>query len=232
VRDESAVRVLATRAVERYGAVHVWVNSAGVIAYGRFEAVPSDVFRAQRSGVLVNLSSVWGRVTTPDVSAYSISKFAVRALGECLREELRDLPDVGVATILPQAVDTPIFDHAANYSGRPVRPIPPLVDPWLVAEGIVRCARSPRRDVTYRRAGRMLERLHDVAPGIYARLLGPAFEAGNYGAGDAPPTSGNVLEPLPGPRDVSGHWRRDRRRQLAGALLDTIGGLVRGVRGR
>jgi NAD(P)-dependent dehydrogenase (short-subunit alcohol dehydrogenase family) len=46
VRDEAAVRALAERAVERFGRLDVWVNSAGVIAYGRFEDVPSDVFRA------------------------------------------------------------------------------------------------------------------------------------------------------------------------------------------
>jgi NAD(P)-dependent dehydrogenase (short-subunit alcohol dehydrogenase family) len=91
VRDEAAVQALARAAVERFGALDVWVNCAGVIAYGRFEEVPGEVFRAvietnlfgqvhgaraalgrfraQGSGVLVNLGSVWGRVTTPDVSA-------------------------------------------------------------------------------------------------------------------------------------------------------------------
>jgi NAD(P)-dependent dehydrogenase (short-subunit alcohol dehydrogenase family) len=92
VRDEGQVADLARRAVDRFGRVDVWVNSAGVIAYGRFEDVPADVFRAvietnlfghvhaaraalpqfrgQRSGVLINMASVWGRVTSPDVSAY------------------------------------------------------------------------------------------------------------------------------------------------------------------
>jgi NAD(P)-dependent dehydrogenase (short-subunit alcohol dehydrogenase family) len=91
VRDEAAVTALADRAVERFGRIDVWVNSAGVIAYGRFEDVPGDVFRAvietnlmgqvhaaravlpqfrrQGSGVLVNMASVWGRFTSPDVSA-------------------------------------------------------------------------------------------------------------------------------------------------------------------
>ena len=50
------------------------------------------------------------------------SKFAVRAFSECLRQELRDSPGIEVATILPAAIDTPIFTQAANYSGRRVRP--------------------------------------------------------------------------------------------------------------
>jgi NAD(P)-dependent dehydrogenase (short-subunit alcohol dehydrogenase family) len=251
VRDEAGVQALARAAVERFGALDVWVNCAGVIAYGRFEEVPGEVFRAvietnlfgqvhgaraalerfraQRSGVLINLASVWGRVTTPDVSAYATSKFAVRAFSECLRHELRDIPDIDVATILPLAVDTPIFAHAANYSGRAVRPVPPMVDPHEVARGIVRCARSPLREVTYKRAGRALELLHSLAPGLYGRILPAAFEAGNYGRRPMAPTAGQVLAPERGERAVDGGWRRRGRRQLAGALIDALTGMARGI---
>jgi NADP-dependent 3-hydroxy acid dehydrogenase YdfG len=41
VRDEVAVTELAEAAVSRHGGIDVWVNNAGVIAYGRFEQVPS-----------------------------------------------------------------------------------------------------------------------------------------------------------------------------------------------
>jgi hypothetical protein len=133
-----------------------------------------------------------------------------------------------VATILPQAVDTPIFAHAANYAGHPARPIPPMIDPEEVARGIVACARSPKREVTYKRVGRALELLHSFAPRLYGRLLPGAFEAGNYGEGAAAPTPGNVLAPAPGERSVDGGWKRDRRRELARAFLATLKGAVRG----
>jgi NAD(P)-dependent dehydrogenase (short-subunit alcohol dehydrogenase family) len=254
VRDEQAVRSLGDAAIERFGRLDVWVNCAGVIAYGRFEAVPAEVFRAvvetnlfgqvhaarvalphfreQGSGALINLSSVWGRVTTPDVSAYVTSKFAVRAFSECLRHELRHLPDIDVATILPQAVDTPIFDRAANYAGRTVRPVPPMVDPRAVAHGIVLCARSPKREVTYKRMGRFLELMHSFAPGVYGRILPTTFEAGNYGRHGVPPNPGQVLTPTQGDRSIDGGWRRRRRGELARALLDALGGAVRGLSGR
>jgi NAD(P)-dependent dehydrogenase (short-subunit alcohol dehydrogenase family) len=253
VRDEEAVRRLAERAVGAFGRLDVWVNCAGVIAYGRFEEIPSDVFRAvietnlfgqvhgaraalphfraQGSGVLVNLSSVWGRVTTPDVTPYATSKFAVRAFSECLRHELRAEPRIGVATILPQAVDTPIFARAANFAGRVVRPVPPVIDPYEVAEGIVRCARSPKREVTYKRMGRVLEQLHTLAPSLYERILPPAFEAGNYGRAPQPPTTGAVLAPTADDHAVGGGWR-GRRRALWGAFADAARGGVRGLLGR
>jgi NAD(P)-dependent dehydrogenase (short-subunit alcohol dehydrogenase family) len=254
VRDESAVQTLAARAVERFGRLDVWVNGAGVMAYGRFGEIPSEVFRAiietnlfgqvhgaraalahfheQRTGVLINLCSVWGRVTAPDVSAYVTSKFAVRAFGECLRQELRDLPDVDVATMLPQAVDTPIFARAGNYSGRSVRPIPPIVDPEEVARGIVRCAKSPKREVTYSRMGRLLGLWHSLLPGAYHRFLPPAFEAGNYANGHVSPTAGVVLQPEPSTSSVTGRWKSQRRGELRRAFLATVVGSAQGLRRR
>ena len=241
VRDEAAVRALAERSISHFGRLDVWVNCAGVMTYGRFEDVPSEVFRGvfetnffgqvhgaraalprfreQRSGVLINMSSVWGRVTTPDVSAYVASKFAVRAFSESLRHELRDLPGIDVATMLPEAVDTPIFGNTGNYSGCEVRPIPPLVDPAEVAQGIVACARSPKREVTYGRAGKALELLHSLLPSLYERVLPATFEAGNYGSRPQPPSPGSVLAPTVDTYAIDGGWRR-RRRELAGALAD------------
>jgi short-subunit dehydrogenase len=254
VRDEGQVAELARRTVERFGRLDVWVNSAGVIAYGRFEDVPADVFRAvvetnlfghvhaaraalphfrrQRTGVLINMASVWGRVTAPDVSAYVTSKFAIRAFGECLRQELRDIPDIDVATMLPQAVDTPIFCRAANFAGRAARPIPPVVNPETVARGILQCAESPKREVTYSRAGRALEFVHAVAPALYGRFLPPAFEAGNYADRHLPPTAGAILEATDSPHASDGGWKRHRRRELARAFTATLSGLARRTRRR
>jgi NAD(P)-dependent dehydrogenase (short-subunit alcohol dehydrogenase family) len=45
VREEESLARLAAQAVERFGRIDVWVNSAGVIAYGPFEDLPADVFR-------------------------------------------------------------------------------------------------------------------------------------------------------------------------------------------
>jgi len=80
VGEEEAVEALAQRAEERFGRIDVWVNNAGVIAYGEFLEIPSEVFRRvietnlmgqvhgaraalrrfrkQDEGVLINMSSV------------------------------------------------------------------------------------------------------------------------------------------------------------------------------
>ena len=127
VTDEEAVRELARQSVEVFGRIDVWVNNAGVMVYGPFEDVPTDVFRRvietnlfgqihgaraalsrfreQGGGVLINMSSEWGRLTSPHISAYVTSNFAIRSFSECLRQELAGEEDTHVVTILPQSVE-------------------------------------------------------------------------------------------------------------------------------
>jgi NAD(P)-dependent dehydrogenase (short-subunit alcohol dehydrogenase family) len=251
VRDEDAVDSLADEAVAAFARIDVWVNCAGVIAYGRFEDLPSSVFRgvietnlfgqvngaraalrrfrAQDDGTLINVASVWARLTTPQVSPYVTSKFALRAFGECLRQELAGSRSIRVATILPEAVDTPIFGQAANFSGRFVRPIPPLLAPQDVASAIVRCARTPAREVTIGRLGRVLELLHCVAPGLHARTVARGFEAGSFGRDAATSTTGNVLEPTVESHPVGGGWRRAHRSDLLRAFAATAVTSLRGL---
>jgi NAD(P)-dependent dehydrogenase (short-subunit alcohol dehydrogenase family) len=250
VSDEEAVEAFAAATVERFGRLDVWVNNAGVIAYGRFEEIPSEVFRqivetnlmgqvhgaraalkrfrAQGAGVLINMSSVWGRVSTPQVTPYIVSKNAVRAFSECLSGELVDEDEIHVATMVPQAIDTPIFEHAGNYTGRQVRPIPPVLDVDEVAEGIELCAENPKREVNYGQAGRALEILYATAPGLYRRLAHRAFVRGSFGSIAAAPAPGNVLESR-GPHAAEGGWHARRQRTLRRAFLAAAGASLRGL---
>jgi NAD(P)-dependent dehydrogenase (short-subunit alcohol dehydrogenase family) len=253
VSDEEAVEAFAATAVERFGRIDVWVNNAGVIAYGEFLEIPSDVFRQvietnlmgqvhgaraalrrfkpQGSGVLINMSSVWGRVSSPQVAPYVVSKNAVRALSECLRGELPAGGDVHITTFAPQAVDTPIFDHAANYSGHRIRAIPPVLSADEVAAGIEACAEQPKEEeVTYGRSGRLLEVLYALAPGLFRRLAHPAFVRGTMSPLPADPASGNVLAGTE-PHLIEGGWRSRRRSALRRALVAAAAGSASGLFG-
>jgi short-subunit dehydrogenase len=253
VGDEDAVEALAAHTVERFGRIDVWVNNAGVIAYGEFLAIPSEVFRkvvetnlmgqvhgaraalrrfqAQGSGVLINMSSVWGRVSSPQVIPYVVSKNAVRSLSECLRGELPSGGDVHVTTIAPQAIDTPIFDHAANHSGHRIRAIPPVLGAAAVAAGIEACAENPKQEVNYGRSGRLLEAFYLLAPRLYRRLAHRAFVRGTLGEAGVAPTSGNVLQSA-GPHLIEGGWRRQRRGTLIRAFAAAAAGSLSGRRRR
>jgi NAD(P)-dependent dehydrogenase (short-subunit alcohol dehydrogenase family) len=250
VAEEEAVEAFAAAVEARFGRIDVWVNNAATMAYGSFDDIPSEVFRRivetnlmgqvhgaraalprfrrQGSGVLINMSSVWGRVPSPQVTPYVISKHAVRAFSECLQGELAGEPDIHVAAVVPEAVDTPIFEHAGNYTGRQVRPIPPVLDPEEVARGIEACAESPKREVSYGRAGRALEVLHAAAPTLYRRLAHPAFVHGTWGQLPADAAPGNVLRSRE-PHQVEGGWRRRRRGALRRALLEAAAGGLSGI---
>src|SRR5215213_4669700 len=164
MRDESAVQRLADAAAEKFGGIDVWINNAGVTLMGRFEDAPSDLWRevlevnlfgyangargaiphlrARGGGAIINVGSVNSRVGAPYASAYVASKFAVRGFAECLRDELRG-SGIDVSTVLPASIDTPLFQHAANFAGRPVKPLRPIIRPERVAAAIVRCAKRP-----------------------------------------------------------------------------------------
>lgn len=250
VSDEEAVEAFAAATEKRFGRLDVWVNNAGTIAYGPFEEIPSEVFRQiietnlmgqvhgaraalrrfrrQDSGVLINMSSVWGRVSSPQVAPYIVSKNAVRAFSECLAGELVDAEDIHVATMVPQAVDTPIFEHAGNYTGRQVRPIPPVLDVAKVAEGIELCAENPKREVNYGQSGRVLEILYAVAPPLYRRLAHPAFVRGTWGGIRAERSPGNVRHSR-GPHLAEGGWHARRRPALRRALLAAATGAASGL---
>jgi NAD(P)-dependent dehydrogenase (short-subunit alcohol dehydrogenase family) len=252
VGDEEAVEALAARTVERFGRIDVWVNNAGVIAYGEFLEIPSEVFRRvietnlmgqvhgtraalrrfkrQGSGVLIDISSVWGRVSSPQVSPYIVSKNAIRAFAECLRGELPSDGDIHVVTMAPQAIDTPIFDHAANFTGHRIRAIPPVLSVDEVAAGIEACAENPKQEVNYGRSGRLLEALYALAPRLYRRLAHRAFVRGTLGAPGVPRSDGNVLA-ASGPHAIEGGWRQRRRGTLRRAFAAAAAGSLAGLAG-
>jgi NAD(P)-dependent dehydrogenase (short-subunit alcohol dehydrogenase family) len=228
VTDEAAVERLARDAVARFGRLDVWANVAGVYAVGRFEDVPMDVFRrvldtnflgtvygaraalrqfrAQQRGVLVNVASVLGRAGTAYTAPYTASKFAVVGFSECLRQETRDLSDVHVCTVLPASIDTPLFQHAANYVARPLKALRPVYAPERVARTIVGLAESPERQVVVGNAGRAMLALHALAPAAYDRITPRQLERTSFGEGRVAPSPGNVLAPMAEGTSVHGGW--------------------------
>ncbi len=150
--------------------------------------------------MLVNVASVWGSVTSPYVSSYVVSRFGVRAFSECLQEALRldrRTHRIHVCTILPQSVDTPIFRHAGNYTGRTPRPVPPTLAPARVVRAILRSVEHPRRQRTVGLFGRFLEVGHALAPGLYARVVPTVMNVAAFRRSRAAPGPGNLYHPMP-----------------------------------
>ncbi|WP_262495926.1 SDR family NAD(P)-dependent oxidoreductase [Nonomuraea sp. SYSU D8015] len=184
--------------------------------------------RNQGSGMLVNVSSVAGVVAKPYTAAYCMSKFALRSLSTSLRQELRLEGDrkVKVCTVLPGSIDTPLFQQAANYSGRQVRALPPVYSPDRMAGVIVGVVRWPRREVVTGPRARNLVMQSKLVPGFTERLLARQMDRRHlFRDRTAALTSGNLYEPALGPGSVDGGWHGRRktavRRTLTAAALTT-----------
>jgi len=244
VRDEEAMRELARRAIEAFGRIDVWVNNAAVSLFARTEEAPYEAyrqvietnlfgyihgaraalpyFREQGHGVLINNASIAGIIGQPYTSAYCVTKFGIRGLGESLRQELLDAPDIHVCTLMPAVIDTPIFQHAANYTGRAVQPMPPVISADRVARAIVGLALRPRRELIVGMSGKMIAAQHWLAPGMSERQMARRVDQKHFQDRPAPPTPGNLFEPMPQWNSVSGGWKSNgsgRGRKLAAAGL-------------
>ncbi|TKV28707.1 SDR family NAD(P)-dependent oxidoreductase [Arthrobacter sp. NamB2] len=229
VGSEPDVDALARAALERFGRIDVWVGNASLYSIGTFEQTPSEVFdrlievnllgqvygaraalrvfRRQGGGVLVSIASVYSRITSPLVSPYVTSKFGLLGFLEVLRMELRDAPGIHVCAVLPATVDTPIHQHAANYTGRPVRPLPPVVDPVRVARAIVRVSRKPRRLTQVGRVQSAFVYARAFAPLVYETVVPTLYRAVALRKGSMPPAPGNVFDTDRKLTGVTGGWR-------------------------
>jgi short-subunit dehydrogenase len=252
VADEDAVERLAAAAEQALGPIAVWVNDAGVYAMGRFEDTPPEVFRrvvetnlmgtvhgtraalrrfeGRKRGTIVNVASVDGRIATPYVAAYAASKHAVVGFSSAVRQELRleGARDIHVCVVLPATIDTPLFQHSANFTGARVRAMPPVYSPERVARTIVSLVRRPRREVLVGTSAHLLSGLWTLAPALAERLFARMTDTSHLRRGPAAETVGNAFGPRR-PEAETGGWRRPRRWAWRAAIVGVPAALLAGA---
>jgi short-subunit dehydrogenase len=135
--EEDTQRRVVDRTVERFGGIDVLINNAGAGLYGPSWRTPMEETRRlmelnffallgltqlavphmQRrgGGMIVNISSIAGKITLPWMTLYSASKYAVCALTEGLRAELRR-DRIRTMLVCPGYVKTGFQQHA--YAGQ------------------------------------------------------------------------------------------------------------------
>lgn len=152
------VEALVGTAVERFGRVDVMINNAGVmlvspverlkvedwdrmidvnikgVLYGIAAVLP--VMQRQKSGHLINVSSVAGHKVRPTSAIYSATKHAVRALSEGVRQELKAYK-IRSTIISPGAVATELVDRITEDDIREAAQ--PILKMAIPADSFARC---------------------------------------------------------------------------------------------
>ncbi|MCS6964251.1 SDR family oxidoreductase [Thermoflexus sp.] len=165
--DPSARQRLVRQIEETWGPVEVLINNAGFGYYATVEETPWDVvermfavnilamihlvqlvlpgMRRLGRGHIINIASVAGYISTPPLTVYSATKFAVVGFSEGLRRELEP-HGIHVTVISPGPVRTEFGRVASGLAVDPGE-VPGGLNPEAVARAIARALRRPVREI-------------------------------------------------------------------------------------
>ncbi|WP_435269738.1 SDR family NAD(P)-dependent oxidoreductase [Shinella sp. BE166] len=238
VSDAHQVGEIGKAAVDRFGRIDVWVNNVGVGAIGFFWDIPIDdhsrlidvnlkglvygahvalrQFRSQGHGTLINTGSIDSEVPLGLQNTYAATKAGVLSLSRSLNEELRlaGEHDIKVGTIMPWAVDTPWWTHAANYTGHEPR-MALMDDPEIVIDAIVAACLNPKEEQPVGWKAKASNISHHLMPDLTERMSADIAKKESDRASPRAPNQGAIFQPMQDGLEVNGGIRERMRREDA-----------------
>ena len=201
VRRRGDVRAAMDQVLERWTAVDVLINNAGVIQVGPLEHMTPDDFenamathfwgplhlmfevvpamRRRGFGRIVNVASISGRIAVPHMAPYTASKFALVGLSDAVRAEL-DQYGIRVTTVSPGLMRTgsPLNawvkgQHEAEYAWFSISDSTPglSMSAERSARQIIEACRYGDPELTITVAAKMGVLANHLAPKLVARLM-------------------------------------------------------------
>lgn len=192
VTKEEDVDRLVSRAREVFGRLDIMICNAGFGYYGTVEETPPDImrrmmdvnfmgtyygtraalpiFRHQRHGHLIVVSSIVGQRGIAQMSGYSATKAAQVGFAESLRTEFAGTK-IHVSVVFPVSTETEFRQAMARDYGHAVTGLGPKQSVDVVARAVVACVRRPRPEVYPHRLSRALPIVNAVAPGFTDGLV-------------------------------------------------------------
>jgi short-subunit dehydrogenase len=245
VTDPKAMINLANVANDWKSGLDVWINNAGVLAAGPFDVTPMEVhsqviqtnllgymngahavlpiFKAQGYGTVINNISIGGFLPVPYGAGYTASKFGLRGFTEALKAELLEWRAIYVCDLFPAFLDTPGISHAANYTGKALKPAPPVYDPNRVAQAMVKLAQKPSANTYVGSISYALKFAHSIAPEPMAKMVGSMMRQYFKIAKPIEPTDGNLYTTVDYDMSATGRFGlpgepKAHRKYILGAL--------------
>jgi NADP-dependent 3-hydroxy acid dehydrogenase YdfG len=169
VADADAVFAAADLIQSRFGPADVWINDAMVTVFSPVWEISAEEFRRvtevtylgvvhgtmaalrqmrpRNRGTIIQVGSSLAYRGIPLQAAYCGAKHAIRGFTNALRAELiHDRSNINLTIVELPAVNTPQFDWARTHMPRQPRPVPPVVQPEVIARAVFRAAAAPRRE--------------------------------------------------------------------------------------
>jgi len=168
VTAAGAVEQLAQDTIRELGGIDILVNNAGIgmtapigdASSADVEAVFSlnvlaaaaairavvPIMRAQHDGMIINISSIAGRIVIPRIGYYSATKFALTAIGDALRMEEADR-GIKVMNVFPGTTRSNFGDNRLGARGRQAHQRFPPVTAEKVAKRIANAVERNQRSV-------------------------------------------------------------------------------------
>lgn len=186
VLDVASIETAINNGISKYGKIDALLNNAGYGAYGPLESFPRENiikqfntnviglmditkaiiphFRANKNGVIVNISSIGGQMTFALGSLYHGTKFAVEGISESLHYEMKEI-GVKVKIVEPGFIATDFGGRSFDFQAGDIEDYQPLIGalmkqwqnpnntvspPSLVAEVIFNAVTDGKNQLRYR----------------------------------------------------------------------------------
>jgi short-subunit dehydrogenase len=239
VSDAEAVFYAADKIAERLGSIDIWINDAMVTVFAPvWDITPAEFRRVTEvtylgvvhgtmaalrhmrtcgRGTIIQIGSALAYRGIPLQSAYCGSKHAIRGFTDSLRAELIHAGSPIRITIMElPAVNTPQFDWARTHMKKRPRPVPPVVQPEVIAESTFRAALHPRREYWIGWSTIKVILGNMLLPGFLDRYLAKvAFEAQETNVPVSADRKDNLMTPVHDLHRTRGNFGREA---AAGAL--------------
>ena len=194
VRDRKQIEALAEATLKRFGRIDIWINNAGhglldsvatmemsacrsmfdTNLFGAIDGmqVAAAIMKQQKSGIIVNISSVAGCIAVPWMAAYSSTKHALNAIGKAARLELQD-HGIHVMTVCPGYIATEFGKNAVRGTDarRRQESAGGRITPDRVARAVLEGCHNRKREIVVPAKDRILISLYQQLPWLVERVM-------------------------------------------------------------